>query len=345
MRPLLALLLVACAPKAPPSTAAPSTAGAAATAAPAAGAAAAPAPLANELAVEGPVGKRVSTAPADLVVFYGGEHKGSMETCGCPKRPRGSFARFAAYVQASRKANPAVSSVVVNAGFWLQEAVGFDGAPRPDLALQNQWMVQGSRALNWDALNVGYPDVAGLSTLPADGGAPLPLVSANVTGPGVNRWILLNRGGVRIGITGVTAIGTTLAAPAGYTLAPPEAAGPTLDALAKEADVVVLLAYQATDAAKALAAAHPVDVVIDAAMHRDYLDATYVGNAVWVANNFQTMRLGELRLDLTDGRVVGGLARHVDLDPDMPDDPALAALTKKARAELDAAQQALYGVP
>jgi 2',3'-cyclic-nucleotide 2'-phosphodiesterase (5'-nucleotidase family) len=334
----LAALLVACAPKpAPPAAATP--------AGPPIERPATRVALSSELVVEGPVAQRVSTSPADLVVYYGGEHKGSMETCGCPKRPRGSFARFSAYVQASRAANPGVPDLVVNAGYWLQDAMGFDGQLRTDLTLANRWMVDGSRALGWDALNVGYPDVAGLATLVPDGQAPLPLVSANVTGPGVNRWVILDKGGVRVGVTGITAQGQLLSETPGFTIAPPQSAGPVLDALAKEVDVVVLLAYQATDVAKALALEHPVDVVIDAAMWRDYVDPAYAGGAAWVATSFQTMRLGELRLLVSDGAVVGGVARHVDLDPDVPDDPALAALTRKARVELDREQQAIYGAP
>lgn len=345
------LLLAACAPKAPPAPAVDGTTGASVDGAPTGAPTGAPRgkgfaaeAIVGELVVSGALKERVSTTPADLVVYYGGEHKGSLETCGCPKNPRGSFARFGAYVEASRAANPGVPSVVVNAGYWLQDAMGFDGALRNDVILGNRWMVEGSRVLGWDALNVGYPDVAGLATLPADGGLPLPLVSANVTGPGVNRWVIVERDGLRIGITGITAVGQTLSPTAGYTIAPPDTAGPVLDALAQETDVVVLLAYQASEEAQRLAASRSnIDVVVDAAMHRDFADSAYVGQAVWALSNYQTMRLGELRLDMDAGRVVGGRSRHVDLDALVPDDAKLATLTRKARAELDAEQKRLYG--
>lgn len=325
-----------CAPKVPGGTA-----GAAASSAPARP----PEALVGELAIDGPLAGRLSTSPADLVIFYGGEHKGSLETCGCPKRPRGSLSRLDAYVDASRAANPDVPSVLVNAGYWLQDAMGFDGKVREDVTIGNAWMVKGVRAVGWDALNVGYPDVAGLTTLAPDDGPPLPLVSANVEGPGIARWVIVDRGGVKVGITGITSAGETLTDIPGYTVNPPASAGAVLDALAEEADVIVLLAYQATETAVKLAASRPtVDVVVDAALHREWQDPFYTpANAVWVASHLQTMRLGELRLDLDDGRVVGGLGRQIDLDPDMPDDPALLAMQKQARAELDVAQKALYG--
>ncbi len=300
--------------------------------------------LVGELVTEGGLQKRVSKTPADLVIFYGGEHKGSLETCGCPKRPRGSFARLDAYVDASRAANPNVASVLVNAGYWIQDGMGFDGAPRADIAIGNRYMVEGIRATDWDALNVSFQDVAGLISLAPDGGPPLPLVSANVSGPGINRWVIVERAGQRVGITGITSVGQTLSETPGYTVAPPASAGAVLDALAEQVDTIVLLSYQATEEAKALAEKHAaVDVVVDAARHQEFEQPFYVGKAAWVLSHFQTMRLGELRLNLADGRVIGGVSRSIDLDPEVPDDPALLALTKKARAELDAAQQAMYG--
>jgi len=331
--PLVLLALGACAPKAgalesPVAAAAPAV----------------PEALAGELAIDGPIGKRVSKAPADLVIFYGGEQKGSLETCGCPKRPRGSFARMDAYVDASRAANPGVPDVFVNAGYWLQDAMGFDGVVRDDVIVGNTWMVRGVRAVGFDALNVGAPDIAGLAHLGPSEGPPLPLVSANVEGPGINRWVIVDRGGVKVGITGITAQGQSLDVP-GYTIRAPASAGAVIDALAEQADVIVLLAYGATESAVKLAAGHPsVDVVVDAALHREWQDPFYTpANAVWVGSHLQTMRLGELRVGLDKGRVTGGLSRQIDLDPDMPDDPALLAMQKQARTELDASQQSLYG--
>lgn len=302
--------------------------------------------LTGELVVEGPIAQRLSRAPTDLLVFYGSEQKGSTETCGCPRRPRGSLARLDAYVDAAREATPATPSALVNAGGWLQDAMGFDGALRADVALGNRWMVSAVRMGEWDALNVGYTDLAALATLPPDGGPPLPLVSANAEGPGIHRWVIVNRGGLRIGITGITAKGETLTQVPGYSVAAPARAGAVLAELAEHADVIVLLAFQATDAARALAASHPqVDVVIDAHQHTEFMSPTYVNQAAWAYSHYQTHRAGELRLSLADGQVVGGVDRKIDLDPDMPDDRALLDLSRAARVELDAAQRALFGEP
>lgn len=333
---MLALLLLACAPH----PAAPVSPTAATTDAAAGAPRARGGDLHGELVVEGPLGARLSRAPADLAVFYAAEHKGSMETCGCPKRPRGSLARLEAYVDAARETAP---SVLVHAGWWLQDPVGLDGAVKDDLAVMNRWMVRGLEQGEWDAINVAGPDVYGLARLPEGAAAGLPLVSANVSGPGIAAYRIVERGGLHVGITGITIPQPSMGEAAPYTVADPMSAAPVVAELATRADVVVLLAWQAADAARAIAKEAGVDVVVDAAAHREFVEPARVGDAAWVYAHYETMRVGELRLDVEDGAVVGGLDRKIDLDPDMPDDPALAKLARQARAEIDEAQKALYG--
>lgn len=297
--------------------------------------------LASELVVEGPLRARLSAWPADLVVLYGAEHKGSLETCGCPNRPRGSLARFEAFADAVRAAAPAVQ---VNAGHFLDDGLALDGGVRPDAAVINGWMARGLAAGDWDALNVGYPDVFGLRTLAEDDVRALPLVSANVKGPHVAAYRVVERGGVKVGFTGVTAPWPGGVEGGPWTIGPVADAAPVLEALAREVDVVVLLSYQAAEGAEALArSTGVVDVVVDAALHREQAEPRFVRGTAWVDAHYQTLRAGELRLDLDGGRVRAGLDRKVDLDPQMPDEPTLARLARQARGEIDAAQRAMYG--
>ena len=294
--------------------------------------------MTSELVVEGPLAQRLSKTPADLVIFYGAEQKGSMETCGCPHRPRGSLARWAAYVDAAGKD---VASVRVNADYWLEDAMGFEGATRPDVALMDQWMAQALALGSWDALNVGPNDLAGLASLPTGAAEGLPLVSATVSAPGVRPYVIVERGGRKVGITGIAGAVPTLTQVPGAKEADPNA---ILDELVAKVDVVVLLAYQAEDLAANLVGRHPeIDVVVDAAGHREFEEPTLRRGTTFVYAHYQTMRAGELRLRLDGGRIVGGVDRKVDLDPEMPDEPKTAALARQAKTEIDAAQKQLYG--
>ncbi len=300
---------------------------------------------AAELVVSGSLAERMSAWPADLVVLYAGEHRGSLQTCGCPKRPRGSLARLASVTDAVRQRD---ASVLVHAGYFLEDAVGLDDVERSDVTLGNRYMAQGLARGGWDALNVGFVDLPGLAHLDPTLRAGLPLVSANVSGPGVRPYVVVERGGRKVGITGITQPGVTLSEPAGYTIAEPVAAAtPVLAELATKVDVVVLLSYQAEVWAQRLARAHPeVDVVVDANLHRDAFPPATVGHAAWVRASFETMRAGELRLDLDGSNaVVGARDRKIDLDPEVPDRPDLAALQAEARRVVDAEQQRIFGGP
>lgn len=299
-----------------------------------------------ELVIEGALETRVSTWEADLVLFYGGETKGSVETCGCPKRPRGSLSRLQAYLVASRAQNTGVPDLLLHGGYLFEDAMGLDGGLRADVPVLNTWMRTGIEALGVDAVNVAYVDLPGFQALEA---APDWGVSANVRGPDGRAPAagrLLDADGVKVGVTGITTSGMTFVETPEYTVDEPvEAAVAALQDLSSQgAEVLVLLAYDAPAAAKEVAARVPeLDVVIDTAMHREFYEPFVEGHAVWVRSHYQTMRLGELRLKLDDGRVVGHLDRKIDLDPEVPDDLEILEILVASRAAIGAAQEAVFG--
>lgn len=295
--------------------------------------------LYSELAIDGPLESRLSSAPADLILFYGGEQRGSMETCGCPHRPRGSLARVATYVTAGRAASPDTPALLLNAGEWLIEAVGFQNMPMPQLMVMDRTLAEGLITGGWDVLNVTPKDLAGLpGVAPADL-ARLPLVSANIEGPHIARSRSFTVGGRTIAVTGVAAPEALAADLPDYTIRPVDDALPAVQQIAAEVDGVVLLAYNSADSARMLAQRVPkVIAVIDAGGHNQAVEPFYVKNAVWVLSYTLTMRLGELRLTFgPEGRPTA-IDRHIDLDAEIPDDPTLAAMQHRARVEIDATE-------
>lgn len=301
-------------------------------------------PLRAELVSEGRISTRLAKPDeADLVVFYSAEQQGDLGPCGCPTRPRGGLARMAAYMDASRAQPAAPPSIVLNSGQWLEDAIGMDGNPRADMPLLNQWMIRGQVALAPDALNVSNHEVAGLSAIGGDSGG-LPLVSANVKGPGIQPTIVVKRGDLTIAITGITAVGVTLQETPGYTMTEPYAAAKdALDGL--DVDVRILLSYQARKAAKKLAEEGWVDLVVDAHRHRTLDEPSRIGSALWVRAHFQAMRMGELRLGIDDQHIRWALDRKIDLDDGLPDQRSQAEIYKAARAELKTIETQLYGAP
>ena len=332
----LALLGPACAPKeAPPEPAAQATAPAD--------------PLdETELVTTGTLDERLSRWPADLVLFYGGEHKGSMETCGCPKNPRGSLARQAAYMKASQTANPSTPSLTVHGGYWLENAINNDGDLRADVPVMNRWMIQGLEATAFDVVNVTFEDLPGLQALET---APPWAVSANLVAaegtPAPARSLVVEKDGLKIGVTGITSEDMTFVPTPGYSYADAqESATAVLQELAPQVDLLVLLAYRSAEEARAIAQAVPeLDLVIHSGMHREIYDPARVGNTLWLRSHYQTMRLGELRMTTADGEITAFVDRKIDLDPYVPDDPELATISRESRGELEKIQAELFATP
>jgi 2',3'-cyclic-nucleotide 2'-phosphodiesterase (5'-nucleotidase family) len=272
---------------------------------------------------------------------------GSLETCGCPKRPRGSLARVEGYRQALRKARPGVPDLLLNAGNWLDDTIGTEGdSLRLDVEIADAWMVKGVEEGGWDALNVGFRDLPFLAGTAFPAGAVSASVRPEDSARGPAPYRVLQAGDLRVAVTGVSPLGMAFVQPAGWSYQDEvESVRALVPAMENEADLVVVLAYSVGPKARGLAR-NPGGVgVIEAGEFHERWEPSFEDSAVWVRTHFQTMRLGELRLVVRDGRVVGALDRKIDLDDAIPAAPRLLAMQKEARAEIDRAQQALFGSP
>ncbi len=293
--------------------------------------------LRAELISEGPIESRIATEDeAQTIIYYVGEQQGSLAPCGCPDRPRGGLPRLAGYLASS------TPGILVNTGYWLDDGQGLDGNPRPDATLKNQWMVRGLQAVNVDAVHVGFNDLFGLATLP-EGTPQLPLISANLSGEGIQPYIVVDRKDQRIGITGISHPGHPAVQTPGFLRDDPvNAARPIIEDLHTTTDLVVLLNHNANDAAKKLARTGLVDVVIETNAHRGFEPPFRVGEAIWVRSHIQGMRLGELRLGRTETGQSWALDRKIDMDDSLSNDAKLHAMDEQAKVELEALDRALF---
>jgi len=285
--------------------------------------------LSGEVVVGGTLEERVARPDdADLVLLFGGETRGDLSPCGCKDRPAGGIARVGAHVAAVRETG--VPTLLLDAGAFLDDTQGFAGALRPDVEAANAWVRDGLDQVRVDAVNITSVDLPGVR---AGTGAVLPGVSANVHAEGVERTIIREAGGLKVGITGVSSVPSVLPV-AGTVLPPSRGLLPVLEDLAGRTDLVVLLAWNAPEAARTAARKGLVDVVIDAQGHTGRHPPVRVGDAVWVRSPARTERLGELRLSLSGGRVVEALDRRIDLGPGAPEDPDLSTLVTLAEEDV-----------
>jgi hypothetical protein len=301
-----------------------------------------PTPLAegigSELVPNVGLGKRIAHDDAQVVVWYGGEQEGELGPCGCSAAPAGGVARVGGWVEANREALEGRPSILVNPGGWLTTTLAADGVSfRSDTQVKNQAMVEA--LAQWDALNVSFRDLPWLD----EHGFPRNAVSANLrtsVGDGPVAFRTIERGGLKIAITGVTAQGLNRLQPARFTWSDPvEALWKLLPGI--EADLVVVLAYDTRSLTDDLARVPGVDLVVETGEFAQFDPATREGEALWARGWRKTERLGELRLKLSEGRITSAFDRSVPLDNKVPKDPQLADLERRTGQKVASVQQAL----
>ncbi len=255
--------------------------------------------LTHEVVTDGPVRKRLSDVPADVVLLYGGEQHGVLGPCGCDERPKGGLDRALRYFSAVAERDAGV--LLVNTGGWAEPTTDLQGRPTLEAAAATGEVVR--NLTDWHAVNVGWRDIPAVQL----GGVPAGAVSANVDG--VERWRDLGE----VVVTGVTGAGPGARAAADVSDGV-DAVRELLPELTSAGSIVVVLAYEMGPDTERLAGLPGVDVVIEAGgfeqSHPPWADA----DTVWVRSRYETQRIGELRLSVADGVVTGALDRHIDLD-------------------------------
>lgn len=256
---------------------------------------------------EGSLRRRARGEPgADLIVLYTAEESGSLDTCGCAVRPRGSWARLATWRDATARWGGA-PVVLVDVGGWLADAVS-SGVDLPGAAQDDAYMVRGARLVGFDALNVGVSEV---DYLDAHGGGDLPLVGRAW---GERR---LRVGEIDLQIVGVAGRGARIGFPP----------------VADEGPILLVLAHDIDGDAAALVREVPgVDLLVEADQFVEGSGNLGDADTVWVRAPADGMRVGELRLWVVDGRIVRVVRREVDLDASIPSRADLARLRDNQRA-------------
>jgi hypothetical protein len=290
----------------------------------------------SEPAGSGSVRKQVIRDDASVVLLFGGEQRGSLDTCGCPRWPRGGLPRIEGYrAVAERRSN--VPYVLLNTGYWLDDTIGVDGQMRRDVRVLNQWMMRGVAAGGWDALNVSRHDLPFVAE-----GVSEAVVSASIDG--VSDVQMVRVGDLVIGVTGIAGPSLSALEPEGFDYEPDVHA--SLDRVMPKlaaADLVVVLAYDIGREARSIAQRSDVDVLLEAGTFESRFEPFVEGDTIWLRSRNQTKRLGELRLWLDDERIVRAVDRRIDLDDRIPSDKELAELRDGQTVDTDRVRVELFG--
>lgn len=199
-------------------------------------------------------------------------------------------------------------------------------------------IVEVMNAMGYDAMAVGRLDLSkGVEAIMERAGeARFAIVSCNLVRKGTREPILspstvIERGGVRYGILGVTepeALQSPGVADVADVLDPIEAVREALPDLQARSDVVIVLSHLGLDLDSALAEAVPgIDVIIGGRTRQLMKVPEVVGDTIITQMGYDGEFVG--RLDVTvqeDGRLSDPTVTLIDLTPDYADDPELTGL-------------------
>jgi 2',3'-cyclic-nucleotide 2'-phosphodiesterase (5'-nucleotidase family) len=266
-----------------------------------------------------------------LAVLSTSDAVGKLTPCGC-HTPKGGFARIASVADSSRLKYGDV--LLVDAGDFAPEAAN----PIEQARIDFQFRIM--ERIGYDAIGVGERELnfgyAKLKALAAS--SRVPVLSANLidrkTGqPAFQPWVIVKKGGLKVGVFSVLAPKVDLPAGASSELTvldPLLAAQRTVSELRKQCDVVVALAHVGRTEGDDLAAQVPgIDVVILAHHPGFVAQGRRVGSAVTVASGEQIQNLGVTRMKLDGGKVSDLASETVILTPEVGERADIARLVKE----------------
>lgn len=202
----------------------------------------------------------------ELVIAFVSDIKGYLEDCGCPGNVQGGMARRAAFLKSYREQNPGIPLLHLDAGgFSMRPGVGSEHIMRA--------IIDAGQVMGLDAMNVSELEIYFLQDQlpPLAENSPIPFVSANIVHknsgePLFQQFIIIERGGMKIGITGVADHGKF--ASSFPNNLPAEIADPVeilpgiIKEMRQQCDLIVLMAHEQRRSLPALLKElPPVDVV------------------------------------------------------------------------------------
>jgi hypothetical protein len=318
--------------------------------------------LARKPAPSGTIANRLGADDGyGIVVFFSGDIHGNLEVCGCPIHPLGGVARRMGYINAFRKRSPGANTILVDTGNIFSDEVNADRTDlRADARLMNDWIVRANEMMPLSVVNLSYRDLRYASGLMSPDAKLKPekstLLSANIRSEDPSRtnaapYTIVTvtaprlKKPVRIAFIGLSDLapdeyqeGVTASR---FVIEDPlVAVKKALAEVADKADVNVIVGYLRMTTANKIANQNAdVDVIIASDGRGLVPDPKQVNNALVMFGAKETKHLGELRMYTDgDGVVDRFTARYIELDDVITDDSAMAAVTKQARREIDAAQ-------
>lgn len=270
--------------------------------------------------------------PDRVILLVSGDSRGYLEPCGCRRDQAGGLPGRATVIR-QRNGAP---KLVLDVG-------NLTPGTRPYELMKLRYLLEGMAKIGYDAVNLGSKEVElDLETLKSalkDG--RLPFVSANVLEkesrkPLVEPYRIVSRGGLKIGITGVTHAETLDVGPGVEVRPPQEALAEIVPELKRRCDYLIVLAWTDEDGLREIADRfHEVDCILGGDVPQSSSSVQQINRASVFSVTDKGKVLGEIDLKREGNAYqVESAQGHKIIGDRIPPDGDMIALISRYKEEL-----------
>jgi hypothetical protein len=264
--------------------------------------------------------RRSAAAPERLTLFVTGDSRGYLEPCGCRRDQAGGLPGRATLMAAKSRAD----RLALDVG-------NLTSGSRPYDLLKLNYLLEGMEKIGYDAVNLGKGEAElDLNTLNRVLTQPLPFVSANVLAkrdgrPVTEPFRILMRGGLKIGVTGVTFAAERDAGPGVEVKPPVEALAAVVPEMKRRCDYLIVLAFVDQDTIRKIADQYPeIDCILGGDVPQSSDNVQEINRAV----SFNVMDRGKVlgqidlkrqgdRYQVEGAHAIKVMGEHLTPDPAM----------------------------
>lgn len=277
----------------------------------------------------------------EINIVYTGETRGALYPCHCPIQPDGGVARRLTKLKELRSTQPLL--ILVDTGNLFAGGQMDSSSQNMDLDKKRTMAnLAAVKLMRYDAVLIGYDEFNfGEDFLKGQiSGSSIPFISGNVKSDKILPYLIKDVGDVRVAILGLTTLQAKDRAPGLEFIEPQEALGKAIEEVKeKSADVVVLLANFLVGEELDLIKNNPeIDILISPAGGESAVTQK-IGSTIILHPAREGRRLGEIKLNIKDKKIVDYKTDEIRLSDKVNDDPEILKILPRCFTNRDCPQK------
>ncbi len=282
----------------------------------------------------------------ELTILYTGQTHAMLYQCNCPIERDGGLARRATLIKQLRKSSPGV--ILVDSGSYFAGGLLDQYTQNVQLDMQRtNLQLKGMEVMGYDAVAVGDDEFNFGKEYLLDNAAKtkIPFLSYNIQAKPFLPYVLKEVSGLKIGIIGLTPLSAAPKSGGLPIIDPKSAAAKTVAELrGKKVDLIILLSHQSdAEDAKLLDQVKGIDLLIAGIAHPQGEIVSKIGQTIIVWPSWQGRKLGVLKLNIQDRKIISHQAEQLRLSADIADDREIVEFLPRCFSDDNCKQEGLVG--